>query len=457
MFRAAASFPLATLRRMRQAGRVALACSTLALLSACGGGDRAEPYKPDRIVVFGDENSAFAPDEAVGTGYIKGLVYTTNSVSFLTRRYCNDKSNPTAACVLDVTPPAISDEVSGTVDEATFQVDDGNRPFGTGAFIASGEFTIVRLVANGDATVTPPGNPPPTPNPNTPLKRDMTVAYSCSVNLTAVQRIAHTFGKGFNEKCPSDAAGAYTHAVLGAKVSTLQQQVNDALAAGQLGKGSLVVVWIGHNDITEVTDSTTYNTQRAKSLEVKARANQLAQIVIQIMRTGAKVAVIGVANVGYSPWATGNGFLTPPPSLTSCDGKTRSACAVQLVAEFNQTLKLGDPDDTGYKGLQDYTFRGREYTFVEGGGITDSLVSNTAYVNDMLCPINGVTTGTPSVKPDGTIPLPDTLGNFQVQYCSGLSLRGDSTTWLWADQFRPSPVIHQTIANAVLTRVVNQF
>lgn len=41
----------------RRPGRATLALCAAAVLSACGGGDRAEPYVPTRLVAFGDELS----------------------------------------------------------------------------------------------------------------------------------------------------------------------------------------------------------------------------------------------------------------------------------------------------------------------------------------------------------------------------------------------------------------
>lgn len=50
----------------RRLGRATLALCAAAVVSACGGGDRAEPYVPERLVAFGDELSLI---EANGTKY----------------------------------------------------------------------------------------------------------------------------------------------------------------------------------------------------------------------------------------------------------------------------------------------------------------------------------------------------------------------------------------------------
>ncbi|WP_157271967.1 hypothetical protein [Azohydromonas aeria] len=48
----------------RPVRRAALALCAAAVLTACGGGDRAEPFDPDRLVAFGDELSVLTPADA---------------------------------------------------------------------------------------------------------------------------------------------------------------------------------------------------------------------------------------------------------------------------------------------------------------------------------------------------------------------------------------------------------
>lgn len=58
----------------RRLGRATLALCAAAVLSACGGGDRAEPFKPSRIVAFGDELSVL--DDSASAG--QALKYSVN-------------------------------------------------------------------------------------------------------------------------------------------------------------------------------------------------------------------------------------------------------------------------------------------------------------------------------------------------------------------------------------------
>lgn len=65
--------------RQRRIGArgVAIAAAASALLAACGGGtSQVEPFVPDRIIVFGDENSVIVED-----GTHNGRKYTVNGVT----------------------------------------------------------------------------------------------------------------------------------------------------------------------------------------------------------------------------------------------------------------------------------------------------------------------------------------------------------------------------------------
>lgn len=449
MFRSAASSLPVTLRQMGRVGRLgrlALAGSAVALLSACGGGDRAEPFQPDRVVVFGDENSAFAPDETVGSAQIKGLVYTVNTVAPVEAKICvgADLGDPVSACA--------------TADTTTtyygFVMDDLTKPLGTGApYVGAASYpNSIRMVGLGDAWLNADGSS------TAPAKLDRVMTYFCDDSQIAAQRIAHNFGKGFADKCPRDNAGAKTYAAAGAKIADLQAQVNQAIGEGQLRKGSLAIVWIGQNDIIALAeDATTYVLQADKLYQAKLRADSLAQVVKQIYRTGAKVIVVGVPGLGYSPWAVELG------GATACDN-TQVQCnlSVQaLVDGFNQTLKRGDRD-TGIKGLQDFVKRGRDYTFVDAADIVRSYALSASYTNTRgVCAgskAGDSTAWTRAVKPDGTL-ASLTAGVFEVQYCSGLTLVDGASAgaYVWADDRHLTPAVHSAIAGQALVHAVNHF
>jgi hypothetical protein len=70
----------------RRVRRAALALCAAAVLSACGGGDRAEPFVPGRIVAFGDELSML--DDSTSAG--NALKYSVNgfNATNTTQRDC---------------------------------------------------------------------------------------------------------------------------------------------------------------------------------------------------------------------------------------------------------------------------------------------------------------------------------------------------------------------------------
>ena len=101
-------FPVAASRlpvNRRRLGWIALACSAAGLamgLTACGGGSRNSFFAPNRIVSFGDENSAFSdftsttlkrPDGTTGAT-VRGFTYTVQSAVTDPPVVCN---NTTAA------------------------------------------------------------------------------------------------------------------------------------------------------------------------------------------------------------------------------------------------------------------------------------------------------------------------------------------------------------------------
>ncbi len=430
--------------RAGRIGQVALACATLSLLSACGGGDRAEEYRPDRVVALGDENSAFASVSVPGSpaGEIKGLVYSVNAVLPVIG-FCN-AGTPTQRCNEDGIEGTADDVFEGSNFE--FTAGDLTLPLGTGSYVPpDGDIVnLVRLLGLGGLTYTNSATPAAEVTVASPnAKRDVLMQYQCSVSVTAVQYIAHYFGKGFADACPLDAGGAYTYAEADKKVADLQVQVNRAQAAGHIGKGSLVTIWIGQNDIIEIAEDGSMSDE-SKVFEAKQRANNLAQIVKQVFSSGAKVVVIGVPNLALSPW-----------------GASRTALAASLVNAFNTTLELGDKA-TGIKGLQEYTFRGRDYTFVRAGDLTADYAGSTSYVNNRFCPNEDHRTAdakvVPTISPTGAI-VAQTGNRFDVQFCTSALpvLGGSPSTYIWADDYRLGRPVHEAIANTAMIRIVNQF
>ncbi|KGM40675.1 hypothetical protein JY96_13210 [Aquabacterium sp. NJ1] len=429
MFRFPASVMPVSLRLL---GAAAVVCSAMNLVG-CGGGSRAKDYQPDRIVVFGDENSAFTTATVnTDTSYtIHGLVYTVNSTPVLpgTVYFCG---NQTATTVCDA---------SSTTDLFTsvtnFVATDTNSPQGTAYRLTHADpvdFNLLTMIAVGTGSNTVSG----TTTDGLPMKRSLDVVYDCSASATWMQTLAHAFGKGFQADCTKDLAGAVTHATYGAYVADIQTQINASLNASELGDGTLVAIWAGHNDIIQVYESGTYGTIDAKVLEIRNRAQLLANMVIQVMNTGAKVVVIGAADLGYSPYGKDKkAAITGTPAcdsgVSTCNGDLQ-----RMAKEFNDALLL--------TGLRDYVYQGRKVAFIDPRETTDFLATNSSYVNDRVCDASKM------VQPDGT-------KNSAVQFCNALGFvtNGSTATYLWADDTHPAWVLHSNIGVSAYNRAANQF
>lgn len=469
MFRSAASLMPAFLRR---AGLAAMACSALALVG-CGGGNRAKDYNPDSIVIFGDENSAFesetflTPDSPPVSYTVYGLVHSVNAILIpsSTVKVCTGDSTATTVCatnILSSTAPIVS--VSNFVATAP------DYPQGTAyrKDLAAGDFNSLYFIALGTGDVYTNGSQS---SSGTAMKRSFNVIYDCTANRTWMQLLAHSFSKGFrnasdlNSGCPADREGAVSYATPNAKIAEVQTQVSSHI--GSLGKGVLVGVWAGQNDILEVWSSSAWSGQGAKLDEVKRRADRLAGIIKQILNTGAKVVLIGQPDLGFSPFGqaqTGDKAGCTWISGSRTDGSARPACHTelqQLILAFNETLMLGDKP-LGLDGLQDYASQGRKLAFVDGRVQSQIYALSASYINDgRVCetdPASGKNTMfAPSghdVTTSGDYPAPST-----AKYCSDLSLLsgGSAYTHIWADDRHLSAPVHGAIGSAAFNQAANQF
>jgi hypothetical protein len=267
---------------LRQVGLVTLACSAL-VLSACGGGDRAADYQPTSIVSFGDENSAFATATVSGGdgGELEGLTYAVNNLVVGSTTFCTDQ----IATTLCATPQDGVTSFTATGEPTSGYFDSVN----TGDV-----FNVVTRIdlGVGDYATVAAG----------PLKRTVDQFYNCTAITIWTQFVARAFGKGYEADCRLDRPGAVTHAVVGAKVADLGEQIDAAQAAGQLKRGALVTLWLGQNDLVEIFDNGAL-TLAQKEAEAQLRAAALVNGVKRILATDAKVLLVNAPNLAYSPYA----------------------------------------------------------------------------------------------------------------------------------------------------------
>ncbi len=415
MFRFAASSMPVTLR---QWGLVAMACSAVAL-SGCGGGDRAKAYAPDRVVTFGDENSAIERYSSValnasgGTAKtVYGLTYSVNSVGFGDAAFCTDQT-ATTLC-------ADADKLAGPI---TFTKGSGN------AYLLDSVNTgdtknVVTLIDLGTGTY------PALPSGG-PLKLTINKLFLCYNNTIWVQVVAHNFGKGYEAQCPLDRGGAENYAAYGAKV----QQIIDQIAAnrGRLGKGVLVTLMAGQNDILEVYAAVQANTMSEESAiaELKRRAASMAGGVRDIISTGAKVALALTPDLGESPKASAGG--------------ENAARLKRLTLAFNDALYITELGNTS----------GRSLAGVNPEPYTNTQTRSASYVYS-----TAVCDPASAIRPDGTtIAGGDADAGAKVKYCNGSTLvsGGNTSTYMWADDVHFAPLGHSLIGAAAATRITNQF
>lgn len=444
MFRAATFLTPVSLRRL---GLAALACSALTLVG-CGGGSRAKDYHPDSIVVFGDENSAFVTyTPTTYTGGVQGLVYTVNPVVYDEFVYCPDTTSSTTRCDTSSTSNLLTGVGTSFVPTSpTYDNYPHGKVFRLGNETKSYETSWIALGQ---------GNTTASPTTLVPMKQSFMLTYDCSASSTVMQFVAHAFGKGYKSNCSFDNDGATTYAQLDATVAMVQTQVNNNLAG--LGSGTLVIVWAGQQDVKYVYESPTWGTLDAKRAEVKYRADALASAIKQILNTGAKVLVIGVPDLGFSPY--GRGKYTAQGSSLACQNATRTDSSVisdcngdleTLAKDFNNTLVLGD-QGLGLSGLQDYVYKGRQYAYVDAWALTQSYALNASYVNDAVCD------STKLYTPDGSVD-----SSSRVQFCTNafsIKSSASTSTYLWADDggTHPSSVLHSAIGSQAYNQAANQF
>lgn len=402
---------------LRRLGLVTLACSAL-VLSACGGGDRAGDYKPESIVSFGDENSAFAsvavPAGSVGDGgTLQGLTYAVNSVVNLSTTFCAGDPSTTTLCG--------TSQTGVTSFTAT-----GTPTYGYFASVnTGGVFNVVTRIDLGTGDYG---------SGSVSLKRTTDQFYNCSASTIWTQYVARAFGKGYEAACRLDRAGAVSYAAAGAKVAGLAGQVAVAMSAGQLKSGTLVTLWLGQNDLLEIFDNSAL-TLAQKEAEAKARAATLIEGVKQILATGAKVVLVNAPNLAYSPHALTGGTV-------SCAGVSARPCNPEmeaLVVAFNQQLI----SSLGTK----YALNGRQLGYVDAAQITNSYARSTSYENKRQCD------ATKMVPPGGGAAIDSLV------YCNGGTLVSDGNVanYLWADDVRVSSTLHSAIASTALTRASEQF
>ena len=386
-------------RLVRRLGVVALACASV-VLASCGGGDRKSYFTPDRVISFGDENSAFATfssasleDGSGNPATLKGLTYAIQSVIAI-QETCNN-----------IVSPSLCSTVATNPFDSGVAVTDATRYMFNGT--ASSVTAIARDAGNG-------------------TQRTTTILYGCDTPRSWVQIVARAYGKGFSSDCSLDTrGGAVSYAVAGDKSDQVIAQIN--AHRGELNSKTVVTIMAGQNDIVEQFQSA--NTTDAAAAELRARADRMAAAVKSVIDTGAKVVLALTPDISQAPIAASD--------------RTRMEA---LVKAYNDRLYI-----TGLGNVS-----GRSLAGFNPESLTKPGTRSTAYdYTTTLCNASAV------LRPDGTTPATD---DEKLLYCSNQYFNTSGTvssfsisTAMWADTKRAAPLLHNLIGVTAYNRAREQF
>lgn len=389
-------------RRLARVGGAMAA--TAVMLSACGGGDQVKDFKPAQFVSFGDENSALVEVSVGGVGTLttlKGMKYGINDLILTTT----------------ATPP------SGTLNppQSTWTIfPDVGDVIPNALQVATEAGSALQLVKNQFALDTNYKDASGTAQVASDLPVSYTYYYNCVANRLWVQILANSYGLGFKDQCPSEGySGAVTYAQNGATVATTATQV--AAHRGELGSSTMVTVMAGQNDILNAYAQVKAGTLTLDSAKaaMTTQGGALAAIVNDIIKTGARVLVIKLPDMGVSP-------------LAREDGSSGMSTLTALTLAFNNGILnsiTNDGTKIGLVNLYDYTHYIRDAN--DRGNSYDNIVN----ISSSVC------TSTTVNKPDGTAlsgtPAGPLYGGDPLLYCNTLNMSSSVSspgTYFWSDK-----------------------
>lgn len=257
------------------------------------------------------------------------------------------------------------------------------------------------------------------------LTTDTTVptTIDCASNGLWVQRLAANHGLVFPECNPNNISDPRSriYAVAGAKVADLSDQIDQHLATDAFSSKDLVTLMAGRNDVLDLY-AQYQNTDSATLLQQALDGGQaLALQVSRVAAAGGKVLVSTVPDLGLSPFALNENTIN--------GDSTRSVFISQLVAKFNEGLRIGIQNETGNRvALM----------------LTDELVQTMVKFPSSYGGMGDVTTAVcdPAKAPTVLQCTTDTLVTD-----------GNPSLWLWADDTHLSPNGHAYLGSLAISRV----
>lgn len=404
-------------RRLTRTG-MALASATV-LLAACGGGDQVKKFKPANIVSFGDEASALVTETVSlsggGTGTIHGLKYGVNDVSVLANTKADllsvDKDKtPSNATILG----SASQTGWTAYPTVTRTVTGIETPSASDVVVV--QYEDLPTLANDNGTTSTQA-----------VDINYRYLYSCFDKPLWIQIVARSYGKGYNSQCPMEGGtGAVTYAEGGAKVAAVVNQV--AAHRGELTSDTLVTLMAGQNDVLELYAQLKANTITLDSAraELKNRGGTLAAIANDIIKTGARVLLVRLPDLGLSPLAREDGRTSDLSKLTLAFNE---GILNKITNDGRKIALFNFYDYTSY--MDEYVRDGRSYDNISN--ISTALCSNTVYKPDTTQVTGGSVA--PSYAGDGLL------------YCSTLTLNGGTVVgnYFWASKTNMGPAAHASL------------
>ncbi len=430
------------------------------VLSACGGGTQAEKFVPSKIVSFGDESSALVTVEVASAAsapqYIHGQKYGVNYVTWTA--VPNDSRLPASgAASVSVANAASNAAAWGPYGPASVPASSISSSTVSSLSglpdIVGRTFQAVLSIFYTDPTATP------TTQQLSNGTVDFAYSHDCYVaNKLWIQIVAAGFGKGYNPGtaasepkagCPADLlTGAVTYAQphalvssspVGMTVKSVRDQVTEHI--GDLDRNTLVTMLAGQNDVVAKYKSALAGAAAAPTpasaaqiiatakSDMKAKGQELGQIINEITRTGARVAYAILPDLSRAPLITAG---------TGQDGAFLQA----LVEAFNSGL-------TGSNGAVDDGHK-------VAAGVQIPSEFNPRFDNPSLYSVTNAAwcDSTKARRPDGT--LVSASDPDVVLFCSsltGVASTADQSTYLWADDTHLGPAGHAIIGSVVYNQI----
>ena len=166
-------------------------------------------------------------------------------------------------------------------------------------------------------------------------------SLDCDVNALWVQRLASGFGLLFPDCNPNALPDLRSriYAQAGTKVADLAAQVDQHLATDTFSSKDLVTLLTGQNDVLEQYAQYPGVPKAQLLSNVYEAGLALARQVSRIADAGGKVLISTVPDLAYSPFAIAEN--------TDTGDSTRGALLGELVAKFNEGLRVGIAKESG--------------------------------------------------------------------------------------------------------------